>query len=109
MAFDASNIREIESGIETRRFDNLASFFSGQGGGLSITIVFFFIAGALMTVYLIYGGISLMTSSGDPKKVAEAKLTLTNAFIGILIVIFAYWIVQIAGSILSLPGISSTF
>ena len=111
--FNAEDIRAIEQGVKrdagVRIFDNLASLFTPQGGGLSITIIFFFVAGALMTVYLIYGGISLMTSQGDPKNVMAAKQIITNAFIGILIVIFAYWMVQIAGSVLALPGIQSTF
>lgn len=71
----------------------------------------FSIAGILVLIYLIFGGIQLMTSAGDPKAVESAKGKITNALIGFVIVFAAYWIVQIVGGVLGLrsTGFGSVF
>lgn len=45
--------------------------------------------GVVAVVFLIYGGIGYMTSSGDPGKVKKAKDTIMYALIGIIIVAIA--------------------
>ena len=45
--------------------------------------------GALAIFFIIYGGILMVTSSGDPKRLETAKKTLTYAIIGLLVVILA--------------------
>ena len=47
------------------------------------------IAAYLVVGYVIYGGYLYMFSSGDPTKVSSGKKTLTNAFIGLAVVILA--------------------
>lgn len=108
LAFGEDDINQIQSaaGLENSP-GTLANLISGQE--ISLTVILFFVAGLLFVFYMISGGISLMTSAGDPKAVAEAKQKITNAFIGLLIVIGAYWIVQLAGFVLRLPGIEATF
>lgn len=51
-------------------------------------------AGILAVVFVIYGGIQYITSAGDSDKVKRAKDTVINSVIGIVIVIFAYSIVD---------------
>jgi len=46
-------------------------------------------------IFLAYGAIQYITSAGDTKKATEAKTTLTNALIGIVILL-------LIGSILSM-------
>jgi len=70
---------------------------------------FFAGAGLLLLLFLLYGGISLMLSRGDPKAVQSAKDKITGAVVGFMIVFFAYWIVQIAGTILGIPSIVDIF
>lgn len=48
------------------------------------------IASYLIIGYVMYGGYLYMFSSGDPGKVAAAKKTLTNAFIGLAIAMSAF-------------------
>ncbi|MBI5728212.1 MAG: hypothetical protein HY984_00475 [Candidatus Magasanikbacteria bacterium] len=48
------------------------------------------IAGGLFLAFFIYGGVLYMTSGGEPKQIESAKKALTNAAIGIAIVMFAY-------------------
>src|SRR5258708_5860085 len=64
------------------------------------------ISGMLLLVYLIFGGIQLMLSAGDPKAAGAAKSHITNAFIGFFIIFIAYWVVQLFGIVLGLTGIT---
>lgn len=75
--------------------------------GLIVFITTF--AGLLLLVYLVYGGLQLLTSGGDPKKVESGKQIITNAFIGLIIIFFAFWLVQIVGLFLGLEGIGNVF
>ena len=63
-------------------------------------------AAIALLIYLILGGFQLMTSRGDPKAAQGAQAKITNALIGFLIVIFAYVIVRLFGTILNLKGTS---
>lgn len=67
----------------------------------------FGIGGGIAFVLMIYGFILMTTSNGDPKAVQGAKETITSAIIGLLICIFAIFILRlIAVDILKIPGIS---
>lgn len=59
-------------------------------------------AGLLLLLYLLYGGLSLMLSRGDPKAVQSAKDKITGAVVGFVIVFASYWIVQIVATLLGL-------
>jgi hypothetical protein len=52
------------------------------------------IIGALFFLMFLWGGFQYMTAEGDAKKVANARRTLVNAVIGIVIIAAAYGIVQ---------------
>ena len=60
-------------------------------------------------LYLLYGGFTLMTAAGNPKKVEAGKSIITNAIIGMVVVFIAFWIVQIVGAVFGLEGIQNTF
>jgi hypothetical protein len=86
----------------------IADLFSGVGPMGLIPIILFFAGGALL-IYLVYGGIKLMLSKGDPKAAQAARSIITNAFIGFLIIFGAFWLVQAAGLILGLQDITTIF
>ncbi|MGD8744555.1 MAG: hypothetical protein PVJ52_03110 [Candidatus Woesebacteria bacterium] len=65
-----------------------------------LLLYLFPIVGLLLLLYLIYGGYALLTSAGEPKKVAQAKGVITTALIGFAIVFISYWIIQIVQIIL---------
>jgi len=52
----------------------------------------FVISGMLLLVYLIFGGLQLMLSRGDPKAAGGAKVHITNALVGFIIIFIAYWV-----------------
>jgi len=66
-------------------------------------------AGLLLLLFLLYGGISLMLSRGDPKAMQSAKEKISGALIGFIIVFAAYWIVQILGRMLGIEAVIQTF
>lgn len=70
---------------------------------LGVISIVFFVAGAGLLLYLISGGLTLMTSKGDPKALEMGKAKVTNALVGFLIVFVSYWIVQIVGYLLGIP------
>ncbi len=53
------------------------------------------VAGVALFMWLIIGGFKYLTSGGDPKKLEEAKHTLTYAFLGFVLIVSAYIILNI--------------
>ena len=65
------------------------------------------LSGIAVLILLIFGGFGVIVSAGegDTKKLDESKNTLTNAIIGLLIIIASFWIVQILEKITGIGGI----
>ena len=61
-------------------------------------------AGIALLIYLILGGLQLMISRGDPKAMQSAQAKITNALIGFVIIIFAFFIVQLFGQLFGLQS-----
>lgn len=79
---------------------------SGDLGGIITALLpyVFSLAGIGLLVYLILGGLSLMTAKGDPKAIQSAQAKITNALIGFVIIIISYVVVQLLGQILGLES-----
>ncbi len=60
----------------------------------------FAIGGLILLLNLIWGGISLMLSRGDPKAIESGKEKITTSLIGFIIIFVAYWLVQLLATIL---------
>lgn len=82
----------------------IADFFN-----MGIINIIFFVAGAIFLFFIITAGISMMTSTGDPKALEAAKGRITHALIGFFLVFTAYWIVQIVGVLLGIGGFGGVF
>ena len=74
----------------------------------AIPLVFGF-AGLGLLLMLIMAGFDLLTSAGDEKKLESGKQRLTYAILGIIVIIIAYWLVQMAGIIFGIVEIQSVF
>lgn len=62
--------------------------------GLKVAItILAFIIGFTAVIMIIIGGITMITSGGDPQKVANARNTILHALIGVVIAAFAESIV----------------
>lgn len=67
----------------------------------------FGIVGGISFLLMVYGFILLSTSKGDPKVVQGARETISSAIIGLLVSIFALFLLRlIAVDILQIPGIN---
>jgi hypothetical protein len=65
----------------------------------------FGIAGGISFLLMVYGFILITTSNGDPKAVQGARETITSAITGLLVSIFALFLLKlIAVNILQLPS-----
>jgi hypothetical protein len=69
----------------------------------------FFVAGALLLINLIVGGLGLMLSRGDPKAVQSAQGKITASIVGFVIVLASYWIVQLVGKFFGIDAIQNIF
>ncbi len=72
------------------------SFLTTTAGDI-IGIVLSFV-GVLFFILIIVGGIQWMTAGGSEEKVKKAKTLITNAAIGLIIVLSAYAITNFIGS-----------
>ncbi|MGA3291642.1 MAG: hypothetical protein ABSC49_00675 [Candidatus Microgenomates bacterium] len=61
-------------------------------------------AGIALLIYLILGGFQMMLSRGDPKAMQGAQAKITNALIGFVIIIIAFFIVQLLGQLLGIQN-----
>ena len=69
--------------------------------------ILFSLSGGIAFLLMVYGFILITTSQGDPKAIQGARETITSAITGLLISIFAIFILRlIALDILKIPGMS---
>ncbi len=63
------------------------------------------IAGGVSLLLIIFGGLQMMTSAGNPEKLNEAKELISAAITGLILIIFSIFILRIIGyDILRIPG-----
>ncbi len=67
--------------------------------GLAVIGTLMRISGILATAYLIWGAIQYITSQGDQNGIANAKNTILNAIVGLVIVLLSIGIVQFVGNL----------
>lgn len=67
----------------------------------------FGLGGTIAFILMIVGFIQITTSQGDPKAIEGGKETITSAVVGLLICIFAIFLLRlITVNILHIPGLS---
>jgi hypothetical protein len=68
-------------------------------GGILLAVfeILLRLAGIVAVVFVIWGGIRMQTSLGNPEQLAGARTTLINALIGLVIVISATVVVNFIG------------
>lgn len=55
------------------------------------------LAGVVALILIIWGGISYITSAGNPDQVARARSTIMYAIIGLVVVLASFFIVNMTG------------
>ncbi len=56
----------------------------------TIANIIFMVLGILAVVYLIWGGATYITAGGDAEKAAKGRTAITNAIIGIVIILISF-------------------
>jgi len=85
-----SNLEEAgTTGDGVATIGSLASVFS------NILQAVVAISGILLFIMLVIGGFNFLFSSGDQKKLEKAKGTVTNAIIGLIVLVCAYLILLV--------------
>jgi len=73
---------------------DIPALYPQSGDSISDTIyslinILLAIVGILAVVYLVYGGVLYITAGGDAEKAGKGRIAITNAIIGIVIVLAA--------------------
>ncbi|HKZ35626.1 MAG TPA: pilin [Patescibacteria group bacterium] len=79
-------------------FDEFREELAGATPGDIINLVvplIFVIAGIILFMMLIFGGLTIFTSAGNPEGMKKGQQQIVNALIGLLVIFAAYWIVQL--------------
>jgi hypothetical protein len=81
------------------KFENktIGDIIGGEGGLLAYVYVF---AGLGLLVFLIAGGLTLMTAAGDQNKTKKGFGMISSALIGFMIIFVSYFVVQLVQVIL---------
>lgn len=89
-------------GAAPNAFATFITFFTphlwGTSLGTTVMRVLIFaivISGLVFFIKILIAGYSYMTSTGDPTKVQSATKDITNATIGLLVVISTYFVAQV--------------
>lgn len=53
----------------------------------------------ILFVYLMWSGFDMVRNLGDSKLIESAKLRITNALVGIVLLAISYWLAQIASNL----------
>lgn len=84
---------------------NVSSFFAftNVGSLVSSLVTAAIVIGALATlIYMIYGGINWITAGGDAQKVEASQKFITNAIIGLIILVATYAIFTVIKTFLGI-------
>ncbi len=100
-------LAQVSIGNETilRPGKSISSVYGNLGVLVSVFIKnAYVLAGILLFLLLIFGGLGLIMSagSGDAKKTAQGQQAITTALIGFLIIFASYWIIQIIETVTGL-------
>lgn len=68
--------------------------------GVNMSNFIFGIMGALLLMFIAYGGYQMLISVGNPEDIQKARGTLTNAFIGVILITGAVVLVRFAALLL---------
>jgi hypothetical protein len=83
--------------LENLQNGDVATIQSVQTLFVNVIGVIVALAGVALFIMFVVSGFSFLFSGGDPKKLEQAKGTLTNAIIGLVVIVAAYLILRLIG------------
>lgn len=64
---------------------------------LAVFEIILVVAGVLAVIFVVYGGFQYLITTGEPEKAKNARNTIINALVGLMITMFATVIVNLVG------------
>lgn len=97
-ACNKSTIPMIPTWYQYLSFDTNCEIINPDGKApilimMGIFDIILFLAGFIAVIIVIWGGFKLLTSTGEPQKIAAGRTTIVNALVGLAIAIIASQIV----------------
>ncbi len=102
-AWDSGCFSTLPNAQSVATFQCLESVFK------NVVVAVFELAGVALFVMLLYGGFTFLFSSGDQKKLEQARGTITNAIIGLVIMVSAFLILRTIGVFTGTESFITTF
>jgi hypothetical protein len=63
------------------------------------------LAGGIAFLLILFGGLGIMTSAGNPERLTASRELITSAVIGLMLILFAVFLLKLIGvNILGIPG-----
>lgn len=103
LALDLNTIQQDAFGRSLPK--NLADLINKS----NIFVYIFGAAGIALLIYMVTGGLQMMTSRGDPKAMQGAQAKITNALLGFVIIIIAFAVVTLIGQLFGLGSFADIF
>lgn len=80
------------------------------GNWIGLLLPYVFGAAAIgLLVYLVFGGLQLMTSKGDPKAIQAAQARITTSLIGFGVVFLSFALTRLIGQLLGVDIFNQVF
>ncbi len=83
--------------LDTYKDTGVVTIQSLQGLFTNVISVIVALAGVALFIMFVVSGFSFLFSGGDPKKLEQARGTLTNAIVGLVVIVAAYLILRMIG------------
>lgn len=88
---DGTSIKSVD-GLPTSESTSLSSL-------IQLVVTFMFIGASILALFfLIWGGIQWIVSGGDKTAVEAARKRVTYSLLGLIVVFFSYFIVNLIGN-----------
>lgn len=72
----------------------------------NIVVAIVQLAGVALFIMFVVAGFNFLLSGGDPKKLEQAKSTLTYAILGLVVIVVSYLIIQLISTITGVSGLN---
>lgn len=106
----ASAQSKVDQGLSDGRFQQYFGS-AGLSSSASLTDLIFAIirillllSGMIAVVFVIIGGYQYVTSAGNEESAEKGRKTVTNAIIGIIIIVLSYVIISVISNLVSTGG-----
>jgi hypothetical protein len=64
------------------------------------------IAGVILFIMFVIAGFNFLLSGGDPKRLQQARSTLTYAIMGLVVIVLSYLFIQLISTITGVQGLN---